>query len=742
MAPVWDPGPESPPGAGGRGPFPHEESPRARPDASRSHGVPRNDVNDVSEPGPRTFSRAALRVADVFRPGGRLAGAHPSYERRAGQEEMALAVDEALRVGKRLLIEAGTGVGKTLAYLVPAALSGRRVVVSTGTKNLQDQIIEKDLPFVVEKLGIPVSAVAVKGRDNYLCLRRFRDYDRDPLLPTIQEGEAYERARAWAPRTASGDRGEIEGLPEDASFWRRINARSDTCTGQKCEDYEECWLTKVRRRAAESQIVVVNHHLFFADLALREDAFGKVLPDYDAVIFDEAHLVEEVATLFFGVSCSSGRVLELADDAARVLGRGGLGGDGAGWTDARAGRASGVPGADDPEGTPTGRRRRARRPKRRGLAGTADNDILEAQALRVAAEGFFAPLSHVQGRRPLGESQRDASFAERLEGLKSALERVRSAVQEVSPVTDETVAQERRCRELLGALETACRGDDEDYVYWSEVRGRSVTVTASPVDVSKLLDETLFGNVGAAIMTSATLSVGGSFAYVRDRTGIVGAEERIVPSPFDYRTQAVLYLPAAMPEPRSPGHAERMLREIESLVAISKGRAFLLFTSYAELRRVEEALVARTRYPILVQGSMPKARLLDEFRRRKGAVLLGAASFWHGVDVAGEALSLVVIDRIPFDVPSDPLVAARIARIRALGGEPFDEYQVPAAAIELKQGLGRLIRNRSDRGILAVLDARLRTRGYGKTLLASIPPFPIVTDIEEARRFFEEPSKS
>src|SRR6185436_2225617 len=301
------------------------------------------------------------------------------------------------------------------------------------------------------------------------------------------------------------------------------------------------------------------------------------LPDYDAVIFDEAHLVEEIATLFFGVACSSGRVLELADDAARALGRGGVGGTSGRWAGESpnaAGPVDSRPGAGDDEPTPTGRRRRARRPRRQGLAGAVGNDVLEAQALRVAVDGFFGPLALFQGRRPLADALRDPSWADRLEGLKVALERLREAVQEVSPVTDETVALERRCRELAGALEVACRGDDEDYVYWTETRGRGVTVSASPVDVSRLLDETLFTNVGAAIMTSATLSVGGDFAYVRERTGIEGAEERIVPSPFDYRTQAVLYLPDAMPEPRSAGYSERMLREIESLVAITAGRAF------------------------------------------------------------------------------------------------------------------------------------------------------------------------
>lgn len=688
---------------------------------------------NVSEP-DRDASpiRPERAVKGVFGPGGKLAAAHPRYERRQGQEWMAAAVEETLRKGGKLLVEAGTGVGKTLAYLVPAALSGRRVVVSTGTKNLQDQIIEKDLPFVIEKLGIEVTSTAVKGRDNYLCLRRYREFDRDPLLPTLQESEAYETLRAWRTTTQTGDRGEAAGLPEDASFWRTINARGDTCTGSRCEDYESCFLTKVRRKAAESQIVVVNHHLFFADLALREDAFGKVLPDYDAVIFDEAHLLEEVATLFFGVSCSSSRVLELAQDAARLLAGGGAreapsegrpGGS-------KAGR--GARGPDAARRVSSGGRSRSRR----GGAAAAPS---EADDLQVAAQGFFEPLTRHPGRRRLDDSLRGPEFEARYESLKHALERVGEAAQAIGPPSDDLTALERRCREIGGQLEFIARAVDEAYVYWTEARGRSVVLSASPVDVSDLLEDTLFSTVHAAVLTSATLSVDGDFSFVRGRLGMGATEERVVPSPFDYGSQAVLYLPSAMPEPRQREYAARMLREIEALLAISSGRAFLLFTSYAELRRVEESLRGRIRFPLLVQGDMPRARLLEEFKRTRGAVLLGAASFWHGVDVVGEALSLVVIDKIPFDVPNDPLVAARIERIRALGGDAFHEYQIPSAAIELKQGLGRLIRNRSDRGILAILDARLKTRPYGASLLKAIPPFPVVTDLEQVRSFFASP---
>ncbi len=360
--------------------------------------------------------------------------------------------------------------------------------------------------------------------------------------------------------------------------------------------------------------------------------------------------------------------------------------------------------------------------------------------MRNAAAAFFGPFAGTP-RRTLDERARGADFLDRLESLRGALDRLGRAAQAVTPATDESAALDRRCREISAQLEFIARGDDEQFVHWSESRGRTVILSASPVDVSRILDEALFSQVHAAVLTSATLSVGGSFSFVRERLGIADAEEEIVPSPFDYETQAVLYLPGAMPEPRAPGWSERMLRELEGLIEISAGRAFLLFTSHAELRRVEEALRGRTPHPILVQGEMPRARLLEEFRATPGAILLGAASFWHGVDVVGEALSLVVIDKIPFDVPSDPLVAARIERIRALGGEPFNEYQVPSAAIELKQGLGRLIRSRTDRGILAVLDGRLRSRGYGRRLLEALPPFPVVSDIEQVREFFHRPRR-
>ena len=475
----------------------------------------------------------------VFGPGGALATAHPGYERREGQEEMALAVERVLRDGGSLLMEAGTGVGKTLAYLVPAALSGRRVVVSTGTKTLQDQIIDKDLPFVEQRLGIPLTAAVVKGRENYLCIRRFRDFDREPRLPTIQEAGIYETVSAWGRSTGTGDRGEATTLPDDASFWRKINARSDTCTGQKCEDYENCFLTRVRRRAEASRIVVVNHHLFFADLALRGDAFGRVLPDYEAAIFDEAHLIEETATLFFGVSITSSRIEELAEDAARLLdaaeaGSGRVAGPDeergpAGFAGTRRGEAEQ---GDWREG---GKRRKGRAPGSRRGDGRGRRALpVEAETLKGAASSFFGLFAEKQGRNLLDERTVGPAFTERVEPLLRALGGIEAVAERSDPAADEWVALGRRCRELASQLEFLAKRDDESYVYWAEARRRHVTLTASPVDVSDLLAETLFSRLHAAVLTSATLSVDASFEFVRTRLGIRDADERIVPSPFDY----------------------------------------------------------------------------------------------------------------------------------------------------------------------------------------------------------------
>jgi ATP-dependent DNA helicase DinG len=626
-----------------------------------------------------------MGAGDLFAPGGGLASAHPQYEHRPGQDEMAQAVARVLADGGRLMVEAGTGTGKTFAYLIPAILSGKRLVVSTGTKNLQDQIERLDLPFLGARLGLKVSACVMKGRENYLCRYRFGAFEQEPLLEVRDERRFLPVLSSWSRRTESGDRAEVAELPDDLRLWRDVNARADTCTGTKCPEYEACWLTRVKRKAQQAQIVVVNHHLFFADLAVRS-AYGAVLPEYDTVIFDEAHLLEDVATLYFGKSVSAHQLEELARDAERG-----------------AAKAGG--------------------PAKGGGGGAV---------LRDAAREFYLPIKEriraETGRQRFDPPERDGVDVEaEWAVLSQALDEVAMASDEIAP----------RAHELKETLDLVLERNAPGYVYGVEARGRgNVVLQASPIEIAGLLESTLFDRLHACVLTSATLSVGGSFDFFRKRLGLPGAETLIVGSPFDYERQAVLYLPKGMPEPRDPAFFPRAIDEIEALLEITDGRAFLLFTSHAALGRARQALEAKGRYRLFVQGEGSKAALLEGFKATPRSVLLGTSSFWHGVDVPGAALSLVVIDKLPFDVPSDPIVAARIERIREDEGNPFAEYQTPMAVLDLKQGLGRLLRSKGDRGILSVLDPRLTTKGYGKTFLASLPPYPVVRSREEASEFF------
>ena len=630
-----------------------------------------------------------------FAPEGPLARAHSLYEHRPGQEAMARAVERTLHAGGVLMVEAGTGTGKTLAYLVPALHSGRRVIVSTGTRNLQDQIMGLDLPFLRDRAGMTVKASLMKGRENYLCVYRFAEFERGPLLEEAQEARFLPGIRAWSKRTATGDRAEIAELPDQLRMWRDVNARADTCSGSRCPEFSACWLSVMRRRAEESQVVVVNHHLFFADLAVRT-AFGSVLPDYDTVVFDEAHLLEEVATLYFGVQVSAAQLEELCRDAERGA--------------ARSGGSS------------------------KGGAGAA--------FLREAAREFFLPirerLRDAQGRVRFDPPERGGPELEsQARVLDEALEELRRQASRGELPSETAEALGARAEELKGVLARVLERTDPAYVFGMEARGRgNVVLSASPIDVSSLLHDALFARLHACVLTSATLAVEGRFDFFTRRLGLEDAETLVAESPFDHQAQAVLYLPQGMPEPRQAGFLARAVEEIQALLPITRGRAFLLFTSYAHLQRVREALTGDARWQLFVQGEGPRAALLEAFKVTPDAVLLGTTSFWHGVDVPGEALSLVVIDKLPFDVPSDPLVSARIEEIRRRRGDPFREYQLPLAVLELKQGLGRLLRSRSDRGILAVLDPRLSTRGYGRRFLASLPPYPVVRSLEECRRFF------
>ena len=640
-----------------------------------------------------------VRGPSFFAPGGALSRAHPRFEHRPGQTALAEAVGRTLDDGGILLAEAGTGTGKTLAYLVPALASGRRVIVSTGTKNLQDQIVRQDLPLLAEKAGLDLNAAVLKGRENYLCRYRFAEFRQAPLLEVAAEARYLEVLRAWAGETQTGDRADVPDLPDTLRMWRDVDARAETCGGTKCPEYEACFLTRAKRRAQAAQLVVVNHHLFFADLGIRS-AYGAVLPDYDAVIFDEAHLLEEVATLYFGARASSGALEEIAKDAERWAAK---------------------------EGGP-----------KKGGGGAA--------LLRQAAADFFSVLRErlrfAEGRVRFDPPERggpdlEAEWATLCEALDE-VSRVCGADAGPGDLGD---AVSQRAQEAKLGLDAVLERTDPGFVYGVEARGKNVLLSAAPIDVSRILREKLWTPLHAAVLTSATLAVESSFAHIRNRLGIEDAEDLVVESPFDVARQAVLYLPRGMPEPRERGFTDKGLEQIEELLELTRGRAFLLFTSYASMERFRRGLLD-SRWNLLVQGEGSKAALVDRFKETEDAVLLGTTSFWHGVDVPGEALSLVVVDKLPFDVPDDPLVAARIERIREEGGNPFREYQLPMAVLELKQGLGRLLRSTADRGILAVLDPRLTERPYGKTFLRSLPPYPIVRTLDACREFFETTGRS
>ena len=661
-------------------------------------------------------------VAAVFAGDGPLARSLPDFEPREGQLAMAAAVARAFENGGILLAEAGTGTGKTLAYLVPAILNRQRVLISTGTKNLQEQIFFKDIPALRDALGVPFSATYMKGRANYLCLHRLDQLNdaggsgallpasHDVFLPVIRD---------WATTTDTGDRAEIEDLPEDLAFWNEVSATAETCLGTECPRYDDCFVTRMRQRAAESDVVIVNHHLLCADAAVRQRAFGEVIPACSHAVVDEAHQLEDVATQYFGYNLSTYRVEELVHDIERVMATGG---------------------APD-------------RSKR---------DALERALERLRDDGrrFFTELAyaHRTDGRARGEERVRAtpsSLAQAGEAaayLAGALDVVEEALGRLTPGApadpkddeddggrrgqgEQLDALVRRTGELRTDLRFLLRASAEEYVFFVEFRGRGVFLRASPIDVSAIVRELLLDRMRTTVLTSATLTVDGAFAYIRDRLGILSAAEIRLPSEFDFERQTVMYLPPRMPDPRSPDFAVAAGRQVIEILKRTRGRAFVLFTSYATLRAVQAMAEMALDYPLFVQGTLPRSQLLKRFRETPHSVLLATSSFWQGVDVVGEALSCVIIDKLPFASPGEPVTAARIEAIRARGGAPFDEYQVPLAILALRQGLGRLIRHRRDRGVLTVLDPRLRTKGYGRRFLASLPPAPVVHELDAVSAF-------
>jgi ATP-dependent DNA helicase DinG len=702
-------------------------------------------------------TRTLPTLHEFFAPGGILAKSPLPYEYRPGQLEMAKAVERALAEHRHLIVEAGTGTGKTLAYLLPALRTGQRVIISTGTKALQDQLFFRDIPFLELLLG-GLQVCYMKGRANYLCKRKLYALRDLPVLTGLQEVDEYQQIAEWEKTTETGDRAELSALPETSSLWGKLDARSEACLGSTCPDYRQCFITEMRRRAAESDIIIVNHHLFFADYAVRQMASGApdagILPEAAAVVFDEAHELEEVASQYFGRSLSNMRFEDFARDVDVQL---------------------------------------------RGKTGASPLPAL-TQQLRDRSRMFFAALpAGGDGRHPF--TDRDAfleSSGDLYLSMRATLKQIEAECDRIGDM-DAATGMKFRAALLSEDLKFMLEAPEKNIVFWIERRGggsskgygsgalkwhdfsraensryssgalapgesssrnrladelslaastgapqsrinqrgnTSSHLQATPIDVSQLLKELVFEQVPTVVLTSATLTVQGGFQHLRKRLGLEEARELVVPSHFRYGEQALLYLPPQMPDPRLPEFVEAAAKTIERVLNLSHGRAFCLFTSYSQMRALYERLLPVLDFPILLHGTAPRKALLEEFRSTPNAVLFGTSSFWQGVDVQGEALSCVIIDKLPFAVPSDPVVQARMKAIEEAGGKPFFDYQVPEAVLTLKQGFGRLIRSLEDRGVLVLLDPRIRTQRYGQIFLQSLPPYRMTTSIADVEAFF------
>jgi ATP-dependent DNA helicase DinG len=667
-----------------------------------------------------TTTRALPTLHEFFAPGGILAKSSLPYEYRPGQLEMAKAVERALEEHRHLIVEAGTGTGKTLAYLLPALRTGQRVIVSTGTKALQDQLFFRDIPFLETLLG-PLRVCYMKGRANYLCRHKLVTLRSQPILSGLEEIDQYRQISEWEQVTETGDRAEIDGLPESSALWNKLDARTEACLGSTCPDYRRCFVTEMRRKALESDIIIVNHHLFFADLSVKQEAAGApdagILPEAAAVVFDEAHELEVVASSYFGLSVSNLRFEELARDTDALL---------------------------------------------RGKEG-AEKLPAASQQLRERARLFFAglPMSG-DGRQPFtGREEFLETSGDLYLSVRASLRRLEAEMDALEEI-DEAPGLRKRVTRLRTELEFLLESNASNMVYWMERRmsgggdnsggggrgggfrsqARTTFLQATPIDVSELLAERVFETIPTVILTSATLTVQGGFEHMRKRLGMTEARELVVPSHFKYGEQALLYLPPNMPDPREPDFPEAAANCISRVLDITRGRAFCLFTSYAQMRDLYERLLPVLDFPLLLHGTAPRKALLEQFRETPNAVLFGTSSFWQGVDVQGESLSCVIIDKLPFAVPSDPVVAARMRAIEEAGGKPFFDYQVPAAVLTLKQGFGRLIRSLEDRGVLVLLDPRIRRQRYGQTFLASLPPYRMTATITDVERFFAKEETS
>jgi ATP-dependent DNA helicase DinG len=641
-------------------------------------------------------------VAEVFSDEGPLAKNDEHFEPRPGQRRMAEGIAVTFERGGKLMVEAGTGTGKTLAYLVPAVLAGRRVLISTGTRTLQDQIFYKDLPALAHALGREIRAAYMKGRSNYLCLHRFeRLREAEAALPD-EEKRWMRMIGEWAEETPTGDRAEIEDLPDDFTLWSDMTATGEQCLGRECPRHADCFVTRMRERAAESEVVIVNHHLLCADAAVRQGPYGEVIPECDVLVIDEAHQLEDVVTQHFGVALTPHRIEELERDTIEAL--------------------VSIP-ADE------------------GARAIQVRHAIEAVAL-AGRRLFDAARLLMRDQSESGDRLTlTPELAERLleQGLafQSATETAETLLGAGDPLPEDLASIAARLSSARADIAVLLGADDPRFVHYLEARGRSVSLRASPIEVGDLIRDTVIGTRSSVVMTSATLTVAGEFDYMLGRLGITDAATLRLPSEFDFANQAVLYLPDDMPDPRSPEFNRAAAWQVGEILDRTEGRAFVLFTSYSAMREVHGLVSARTSWPTLLQGTAPRTALLRDFRATPNAVLFATSSFWQGVDVVGETLSCVIIDRLPFASPGDPLVKARIESINRRGGNAFQEYQIPLATLTLLQGLGRLIRTKTDRGVLAVLDPRLTRMGYGRRFLASFPPAPATSDLAAIARILQ-----
>lgn len=629
-------------------------------------------------------------IEQIFADGGLLSQHVDGYSARSQQIELAEKVSEALSNNDVLIAEAGTGTGKTFAYLAPAMLSGQKVFISTGTKNLQDQLFKKDLPKLREVLSVPLKAALLKGRSNYLCHHRLTLAEAEPNA--LYQQHSLQTLREWIGKTASGDLSETDLLEEQSALWPKVTSTIDNCLGQQCPDYDECFIVEARRKAQEADIVIINHHLLMSDMALKASGQGEVLPDADAFIIDEAHQLPAIATQFLGHRVSSHQLQELSRDSIREM-----------ETDA-----------------------------------TDMDDIRKAaEKIENRLHQFKLTLGDKEQRIPWYQVvQQQTSTRDKLDSLITAIEVLEQSLEAAAERGRGLEQCHQRCQDLIKKLSVFSDNDtDENLILWLDVRGSSFILHATPQEISQHFQQWIAEKPSAWVFTSATLTVAGKFNNFVQQLGIDDPVTVSWQSPFDYASQSLLYMPPIPVEPSNPSYNSYIAETAKAVIEYSQGRIFLLFTSYKALHEVADALQDMD-YPILVQGAGAKSQLLAEFREHGNAVLLGTNSFWEGVDVRGEALSCVLIDKIPFASPGDPVLEARINHLRERGGNPFRSIQIPSAVIQLKQGIGRLIRDQRDSGVLVLCDPRFLSKPYGKVFMRSLPPMPITQQLDDVAEFF------